>query len=368
MSHLRLNILENAIDSIRHAIEHYASSEPETRRYKYAILHLAQGVLLLLKERLSREHPSLIYKTVSDIGGVTVDLTMLLTRLSKIAEVELGDDVKTIHELVNTRNAIEHYSLELQQASVDSLIGRLVPFLTRFCCDELSVDFKIEVGEGAWGALQNIESYRQHAISAARQRILASGKIALFCPNCADFTAIEETFPIGQSWQKDIPVRTGYRIECRACLNVVERGQKCQECMINIPDLWPDSFSRPDFSYCEKCQIVLREEFPGIFPPAYVAEVRRWFKENNEITVNQLIQLVSNVTMHGPSGVVRYPGLLLTSGVIDYANEYQRERNDRVRAALEQSQTLMYSDVFEPTFLRGDETFVWAWGSNKESL
>jgi hypothetical protein len=367
MSHLNLNLLENAIDSIRHAIEHYTGKEPQTRRYKYAILHLAQGVLLLLKQRLSREHPCLIYKNVSDIGGLTVDIQMLISRLSSIAGVELGDDVKTIQELVNTRNTIEHYALELKQASVDSLIGRIVPFLVGFCRDELEVDFKAEVGQETWDALQDIQSFRQYTINAARQRILVLGKPALICPNCSDYTAIEETFSVRHNWQDNVPGRTGYRIECKACLDLVEWGHKCQECGKSVPHLGPEPYLIPDYSYCEDCKAALREEFPGLSLPTYVAEVRRWFKDNDQITIRQLLEFVNNVAMHGPSGVVRYPGELLRTGVIDYASEYHRERNDRLKAAIEESQNIHYGDFFDYTSFRGDETFVWAWNLREES-
>jgi hypothetical protein len=58
MAELKLNLYQNAIDSIKHGIEHYTTDTDETRRYKYTILHLAHGVLLILKERLGQEHPS----------------------------------------------------------------------------------------------------------------------------------------------------------------------------------------------------------------------------------------------------------------------------------------------------------------------
>jgi hypothetical protein len=361
MSQLELNLYENALDSIRHAIEHYTSQEPQTRRYKYTILHLAQGILLLLKERLSREHPSLIYKNVSDIGGMTVDHQMLISRLSKIAGVELGDDENTIFELVKARNNIEHYALELKQASVDSLIGRLVPFLIGFCQDELETNFKATVGQETWQALQTIQSYRQHAIKAARERILAIGQTALFCPSCKNDTALESTFPVQHAWQAEIPGRTGYRIECKACLDIVEHGQKCQECAKNVPHVSPEPFLRPEYSYCAECKTSLRQEFPGLPSPMYVAEVRRWFKDHDEITITQLLGLVQNVAMHGPTGIVRYPGELLNGGIIDYAIDYYRERNERVRMAIDESQIIKDSDFFGPTSLRGDERFIWSW-------
>lgn len=67
---LRLNILENAIDFVRSGIEDYFRTDaPDARVHKYAVLDIFAGVILLLKERLSREHESLIFAKVEEIGN-----------------------------------------------------------------------------------------------------------------------------------------------------------------------------------------------------------------------------------------------------------------------------------------------------------
>ena len=155
MLQLKLNLYDNAIDSIKHAIEHYTNDPTETRRYKYAILHLSQGVTLLLKERLSREHPYFIYKNVSNPEGVTVDADMAIARLKSIAKVDLGDAEKTVRELARLRNNIEHYHVSLPKQQADSVIGRVVPFLGSFVRNELGREFQQEVGQQTWNVIKN---------------------------------------------------------------------------------------------------------------------------------------------------------------------------------------------------------------------
>ena len=60
-SNLKLDLLTNGIDFVRSGVEHFFSYS-DRRALKYAVLHLFAGLLLLFKERLSREHPSLIFK------------------------------------------------------------------------------------------------------------------------------------------------------------------------------------------------------------------------------------------------------------------------------------------------------------------
>src|SRR5436189_30259 len=68
-THLKLDLLENGIDFIRSGIEnHFGQDESDSSARKYAVLHLFSGVLLILKERLRREHPSLIFEKVEDFG------------------------------------------------------------------------------------------------------------------------------------------------------------------------------------------------------------------------------------------------------------------------------------------------------------
>ena len=189
MSQLNLNLYENAIDSIKHAIEHYTIDPVEKRRYKYAILHLSQGVALLLKERLTREHPNLIYTNVSD-EGKTVDIETTISRLEKIAKVDLTSARGVILELASLRNQLEHFAVDISQQQADSIIGRIVPFIVSFVRDELGKSFQHEIGDGNWRALLQIQGYRESAIRGAENKIKQQNRTAFLCSKCQAHTAI----------------------------------------------------------------------------------------------------------------------------------------------------------------------------------
>ena len=85
---IKFNLLGNAIDSIERGIELIAwkaesgdARRGDARRLKQAVLSVAHGVELLLKERLRRVHPVLIWENVDKFPSlsartVTVDIAI----------------------------------------------------------------------------------------------------------------------------------------------------------------------------------------------------------------------------------------------------------------------------------------------------
>src|ERR1035438_2157062 len=94
---LKVNLLNKRIDFIQSGVRFFLHDEPDPVSHKYAILHLFSGILLLLKERLRREHPSLIFVDVKDVrkpDAKTVDFDDVITRLEACAGVVLDEKAK----------------------------------------------------------------------------------------------------------------------------------------------------------------------------------------------------------------------------------------------------------------------------------
>ena len=62
---LEYTLLENGLDFISSALKHL-KNQPTKRELKYAVLHLSAGIELILKERLKREHWSLVFDKPAD--------------------------------------------------------------------------------------------------------------------------------------------------------------------------------------------------------------------------------------------------------------------------------------------------------------
>lgn len=106
---------------------------------------IAHGVELLLKERLRKVHPVLIWENVDkfpSLSARTVTVDVALGRLSKIGGLEfLEDDVDLIKSLRDTRNAIEHYAWSTTKNEADRIIGQALGFALHFANAELGHDF-----------------------------------------------------------------------------------------------------------------------------------------------------------------------------------------------------------------------------------
>ena len=317
MSDLRLNLYENAMDSIRHAIEHYANDPDDTRKYKYAILHFAQGVALLLKQRLSQEHPNFIYKDVAKPDGQTIDVKTSIERLKEIASVDMERLEDAILELSALRNTIEHYAVTISKQQADNIIGRFVPLLAAFVSTELGRQLQYEVGAEAWNSLLAIQSYRANAIANVKSRIASENLQAFYCDDCQDLTAVakHDDFLTNDSIRK---------IACLACERVYYIVPQCRECGKDLNIRTLDSAGVRYHTYCEECQTKILLEFPGYDFPDYLLEVRRWFRENEYAEYSDLDSMVLNVSTFGPSGRPGKIHKLIDYGVVDFVDPFDR--------------------------------------------
>lgn len=143
---LQLDLLDNALDSLVQGIQFALEDPPQSKHLKLAILLTAQAIELALKERLRREHWSLIWRRLDQAGDddkPTVSTQEAITRLDKIAKVHMCAQAKQIVErLARTRNRLQHYEITL---SYEEALGRIhggIAFLTEFLHSELQIDLR----------------------------------------------------------------------------------------------------------------------------------------------------------------------------------------------------------------------------------
>lgn len=158
---LQLGLLGNGIDFIQSGIEHFfLKDDPDPRAHKYAILHLFAGVLLLLKERLRKEHWSLIFKDLARAGeadATTVDFDQALQRLRSCSKLSIGDrDAALLRKAQVLRNRLEHYEFELNLRESQNLIGRLAEFTYLFLRDHLDTELEDHLSSEVWHRLRDL--------------------------------------------------------------------------------------------------------------------------------------------------------------------------------------------------------------------
>jgi len=257
----KLSLLDNGVDFIREGIEAlYGVENPPPRTYKYAILHVFSGTLLVLKERLRKEHDILIFKDVSrgkGPGSYTVDFEGVLSRLATAAGVTLDDSDRKLLSLIRAkRNELEHFEADLKIAEVNALIGKLVEFLERFMDEELnyklieklSLNAQREVRElsgiAARARQRQADEWQrkvaafENEIEERLEEILSSGRRFLDelpCPKCREQHVVE----VEDDLAFCTACRTVHRLgACNRCgaLAMAEGNGLCPDCGGGIVD------------------------------------------------------------------------------------------------------------------------------------
>ena len=134
-------ILENALDSLQMGVEHYLDQTLETAN-KWAILAMFHAIDLLLKERLYREHPLLIYKSIDQPVGddsLTVGLRETLVRFANLDIAIQDKHHKVLLDLQKRRNRIEHHRF-VPDKSHKYVLGEALAFVTYFLQEHLDED------------------------------------------------------------------------------------------------------------------------------------------------------------------------------------------------------------------------------------
>jgi hypothetical protein len=207
---IQFDLLDNAVDSIEHAVESLAWKDTASneRRLKQAILGVAQGVELLLKERLRRVHPSLIWEDVDkypSLDARTVGADKALSRLRLIGGVELTkEDELLVKALRRTRNAIEHFEWHTSISEAKSIIGPALSFAIDFARVHLDRDLAYRFKrDDTW--VQLLEELHEFAVAYAHRLASSRGSspgALVTCEHCEQPTldSLDSSCPLCGHW------------------------------------------------------------------------------------------------------------------------------------------------------------------------
>lgn len=193
---IEFNLLNNAKDSLRHAVELMAipSTGHDYTRLKHSILASAHCIELLLKERLRRISPAFVWENVDKYPSLearTVSVDTAIGRLKSIGNVAFStEDERTLKSLRTTRNAIEHYEWSTTEREAKVIIGNALSFAFAFSQDELQIDLSSPFKEDdTWNMLLNelIQFSRVHG-ARLETRMRANGEHPECCDECGELT------------------------------------------------------------------------------------------------------------------------------------------------------------------------------------
>lgn len=142
-SKTKITLIENALDFILSALEH--AQVDEARSLKYAVLHLSDGVELVLKEKLRREHWSLLFADVNKASESalmagefkSVDFDECIGRLESISGLDMTSHTSLLRLLRRHRNKLQHFEYEGNKDEVISILVKTWGFVLDFLHDHL---------------------------------------------------------------------------------------------------------------------------------------------------------------------------------------------------------------------------------------
>lgn len=124
-------LLRSSHDFIQSAVRY--ANEDDENSWRFAILHLATSIELLLKSKLAEEHWSLVFANPdkASINNLqtgdfqSVDIDTLQKRLKNISRIELSNrDKDFIRKLKGIRNKLIHFHINISRNSITSITAQ----------------------------------------------------------------------------------------------------------------------------------------------------------------------------------------------------------------------------------------------------
>jgi hypothetical protein len=247
----KLSLVENALDSLEHAISHLNTLQkpPAAGTLKRIILDTSHVAELLFKERLRQIHPAFIYSDVDKYPSKkahTITASDALQRLQKIGEVEFNDsDKSALKTIRDKRNEIEHYEFAIDEAEAKVVIGSVLSFIFRFATEEVGLDWSARrIEDPGWKRLNEYAEFYEIEKTHLIERLQVGGIPTMECPVCSN-----ETFDT----EAELCVLCGHReqlLQCKSCKadylysNVeYEDADLCRQCE------WDDGYAA---AHCER--------------------------------------------------------------------------------------------------------------------
>lgn len=199
-------LLENGLDFLASAVSNL-SGQPDQRDLKYALLHLASGIELVLKERLRRHDETQLYQRPEkfdevDFAAGNFQSTNAKETVKRLvdAAVPISDADRTQLQLLRERrNRIEHFGFDDTAEAVSAISARMLGFALDFIARELkasslSKDAATELA-GIREALPQLQGFVADRWERIAKDVEGAGTAVVICAGCGEEAAIIDAGP-----------------------------------------------------------------------------------------------------------------------------------------------------------------------------
>ena len=265
---MKITLIENALDFILSAVER--AREDNDRSLKYAVLHLSDGIELILKERLRREHWSLLFADINKASEnalttgdfKSVDFDECVGRLGSISGLNMESHIGLLRLLRHHRNKLQHFEYNASRDEVISILVKTWSFVLDFL--HLYLSDVAGTQTATIGRIRELmvdnESFVQERLSiiqSAVDEFRTQSNAILECPKCSQKSLLIPGI-------QDNP----QCLFCRYSASPEEAVDEwCAEFFgIQSPK---ERYTDPDRFECPECgrDTLIQQEFGGMNPP-----------------------------------------------------------------------------------------------------
>src|SRR5205814_8799481 len=148
---LHTTLTQNAYGFLNESMRNAARAEADDSSiWTFAIVNAVQAIELLLKERLRREHPVLVFGNVDKPGRFTVSLDVAINRLRNCGVILDPDDAYRLQNAKDIRNDVVHYEVTATSAQMADAYVDLFEFAHGFHLRELGEELHPYLDEELW--------------------------------------------------------------------------------------------------------------------------------------------------------------------------------------------------------------------------
>jgi hypothetical protein len=210
------------------------------RKRNFAILHAVTATELVLKERLARIHPTLIFKNI-DVGifrgEQTISLSKLPQRLINLGVRVDPKEAELIAMFAKWRNQIVHHMPLFDEKAADKQLPQLLDFLAVFLRRELDTPLEDFLPKSLYKTASALLDEWKRVVKEASTQARAEGSVlSEACPDCGTVGVL--------------CLRAEKRVFCHLCATQHYRYDRCTQCGRHTVS----TFSSLDAgNYCDSC-------------------------------------------------------------------------------------------------------------------
>ncbi|MGY3929515.1 Uncharacterised protein [Aeromonas encheleia] len=190
----KFNLIENANDSLEHAIKHMGPIDQNgVGDWKRIIVDFSHVIELLFKEKLRQIHPAFVFDNIDKYpskDAFTVGAEKAFKRLQNIGGITFSkDEVGAVNTAREKRNEIEHFEFSISEDEAKALVGQALSFIFTFSEEHLLLDWKAtHLKNKRWYILSQYTEFYSELLRKANNKIEAEELYSIECTSCHNDT------------------------------------------------------------------------------------------------------------------------------------------------------------------------------------